>query len=486
MKKKVICLFILFILPIYSVLSDTLKEIDRAVNRIDAYITTTIQDKEGFSISIEPFLSDSEKNGEAGILGQRISSLLELNLVSVYKHTIITHSLDANSMFTVSGEIQPYENKVRVVIRIIKSDGSLAGGMHTDIELTPEINALISASSSLNKGAEQPPPMEDQFEPDDNPGFEVEVQPEGKSTFERNLTFQDIDRFIFQLTDKKTVQISALTDIDIKILIFKEGDDFPIASNTDSTGIKSSPINISLDAGIYIVEISGFTPYITGQYKFEINFTESTTIFNEGLNTESKLAIIKPGESQKRSIPANGTDWITPQSAIPGFYSLILKSSKTGLILVVYNDKNAKLLFKETVDSPDKPIIAGLFLGIEPFKAGVKAVSAAGEPLYYSATLKKLKVVKIYPDGVRHKLNSEGFPSFILLRIITSGKYTFEFRELGTDTKVFALPGMVTLRGIYKNSNPLKATFSLDSGDYLIRIGSRNTNADNYILINSE
>lgn len=484
--KKVICLFVLFILPIYSAVSDTLKEIDAAVNRISAYITTTIQDKQGFSISIEPFLSDIKKNGESGILGQRITSLLELSLVSVYRHTTITHSLDANSMFTVSGEIQAYQNKVRVIIRIIKSDGSLAGGMHTDIELTPEINALINSNSSLNQGAEQPPPMEDQFEPDDNPGFEVELQPEGKSTFERNLTFQDVDRFIFQLTDKESVAISAVTDIDIKILLFKEGDDFPIAANTNLNGMKPSPIDINLGPGIYIIEISGFTPYITGPYKLEVNFTESTTNFNEPLNTENKLAIIKPGERQKRSIPANGTDWIKLKAEMPGFYSLTLNSGKAALALAVYSDKNAKPLFKETGNTPEKPIVTGLFLGIESIKAGVKAISPTEEPVYYSATLEKLKVNKVYPDGVRHKLSNRGIPLFILLRIITGGKYVFKFKEPGTDIKVFALPGMVMLKGIYKNANPLKVFFSLDSGDYLIRIADRNTNADNYISIKGE
>ncbi|RKX84715.1 MAG: hypothetical protein DRP57_05365 [Spirochaetes bacterium] len=483
MKKKVICL-ILSVLPIYSALSDSLEEIDRAVDRISAYIKTTIQDREGLNIAVEPFLSDRKNSSGYGILGQRISSLLELNLVSVYKHTIITHSLDADSIFTVSGEIQPYQNKVRVVIRIIKSDGSLAGGMYTDIKLTPEINALIGSGSSLNQGAEQPPPVEDQFEPDDNPGFEVEIQPKGKSVFERNLTFQDIDRFIFQLTDKKSVEISAVTDIDIKILIFREGDDFPIASNTGTNGLKASPIDITLDAGIYLMEISGLIPYVTGEYKLEINFTENKGTLNGASDTGQQAAEIKPGERQRRSITAGGIDWIKPQAEMPGFYSLTVKSTDAALGLAVYSDKNLKLLFNETGNSPDKPVTAGLFLGIESFKVAVKTASPNNEPVYYSAVLADLNVKKVYPDGIRRNLNSQGAPSFFLLRIILGGKYTISFKHSGTDIKVFTLPTMTLIKGIYNKENPFKAVFLLDSGDYLIKIESGNINTENYISIN--
>ena len=169
---------------------------------------------------------------------------------------------------------------------------------------------------------------------------------------------------------------------------------------------------------------------------------------------------------------------------MPGFYSLTVKSTDAALGLAVYSDKNLKLLFNETGNSPDKPVTAGLFLGIESFKVAVKTASPNNEPVYYSAVLADLNVKKVYPDGIRRNLNSQGAPSFFLLRIILGGKYTISFKHSGTDIKVFTLPTMTLIKGIYNKENPFKAVFLLDSGDYLIKIESGNINTENYISIN--
>ncbi|NOY09973.1 MAG: hypothetical protein GXP33_14165 [Spirochaetes bacterium] len=481
--KKGVFLFIILSFPLIQAVPDTLEGIDQVVDRISAYITTNIMDRQSYSISVETFLPDNPEDGESDLLGRRISGLLEIRLAELYRNVTITHVPDAGVMFTISGEIQIYREKVRIVVRIIKADGSLIGGMNVDLDRSPGINALIHSSS--NQDAEEQPPPIDPFEPDDNPGFEVEIRPEGISTFDRSLTDNDTDRFIFQLKQKESVTISAIADIDIRILLFREGEEFPYASNDNSSPESSSKLTVNPDKGIYIIEITGLTPYTTGPYKLIVDFTHNSNDGSKSGNKEKQAEALKSGETQKHTIAPDDTDWILIAPAKPGFYSIVLRSAEAVLSLSVYNDAGNKYLFKETGSKPGVPVTAGLFLGIMPVKIKVEMLNSGIQPAEYSVTLNRLKVDRIYPDGKTYHADSGNAPAFFLLRIINTGTYRINYRNAGLHLEIFALPQLLLQEGIRKKEKPLQVIYNLSSGDYLVRIMSSSA-AGSYLSINGE
>ena len=187
-RFRIILIVLLTVFISLPLSGDTLQDIDRAVTELGNFLLGAIPDVENHNLTILPFLSD--EYGKV-TLGDRLKSELELYLAAEYRKVRIIPQPEGSNNYTVSGELQTYPGKVRVICRITKPDGSLGGGTRIDIASTPELLALLEPSAieqprtfpspSSEEFAEngfigQDMIQDDPFEPDDAEGFEVTVR----------------------------------------------------------------------------------------------------------------------------------------------------------------------------------------------------------------------------------------------------------------------------------------------------------------------
>ena len=149
----------------------TVDILDDVVEEIGQYVQLTIPDEESIVFTVGTFLSD--KSGE-NLLGNRIQSILELYLVEVYSNATVVRNGVNRETFSISGDIQQFQEMILIVVRIVQNEGTIVGGTRVDIILIPELVDLLNPLQPFV--VEKTPLPDDHYESDDNPGFEIGVE----------------------------------------------------------------------------------------------------------------------------------------------------------------------------------------------------------------------------------------------------------------------------------------------------------------------
>ncbi len=482
MKKVVIILFVLFSLLLTTNLySQTMEKMDEIVKKLTDYIEKSIPDSPEVTVSVEPFLMDT---GSESIFGKRLKSLIELALTNHYRETRVVESYKKAPSYSIMGETQVYLDTLRIVMRITSPDGSIIGGTYVDEKIDPAMRSLIFPVETA--GPEEIRPETDQFEPDDNPGFEVEIESKGEQSFQRVITEGDVDRFIFQLDEKEIVSFKVITSANLQFLLFNETDDFPIATKDRPDENGDITLEIELEKGVYIAEVSGFTPYTTGNYKFIASFTANENDTFEPDNEINSASSINLGETQSRILVKDDRDWVRMEGKLPGFYTLTCKGNgKMGLALYVLRNKNEQpeLIAKSTIEE-NEISYTGFFIGNYPVVANFYPEGNSGLPIRYQLKLEKMNPTRVYPDGGIVKARIEDRPLYFILRILNTDTYKLKAKgnsrgkEIRLSAELFNLPRMGRVEGKY--------TYFLESGDYLLKLSSESSDTDIEFCISRE
>ncbi|HEC62061.1 MAG TPA: hypothetical protein ENI27_07390 [bacterium] len=473
MKKMLVLLFVLSAMVVQA---DVLEEIDRAVEKLGSFASHTVPDEADLYLVITPFLSD--RSGE-NLLGNRLKSELELYLASTFSKTRILDHGEGLNAFSLTGEIQAYSDRVRIICKVFRPDGSLSGGTRVEILRSSELELLLQKEpSSLSWGVtpehEAAGLDDDPFEPDDIPGFELEVPNLGSSypgsensSFARILTPGDIDRFRFYQPDAGTVVLETITAIDTQLLLYREGEKIPFAVN-DNWG-ETARIEAVLEEGYYIAEILAYDFDSEGKYTLNITLSGQANDRFEPDNARELAQIILPGGRQERALLPGDEDWVELSFTVPGFYQLFTTGLQLDTSLKLVNERGLEITHDDDSGELTNAHV-GFFLGRSRFYAKITTKNNSSGP--YSLHFAQLEPKQLFPNGTVIKLEPQATPHYLRLRILQAGKYVLQAKgeQKPPTFSIFILPQMRA----YQSDVSLGATSShlldLTSGDFLLRV----------------
>jgi hypothetical protein len=472
----VVLLIVFISLPLSA---DILQDIDRAVAELGDYLLGAIPDVKNRNLTILPFLSD--EYGKV-TLGDRFKSELELYLAAEYRKVRIIPQPEGSNTYTVSGVLQSYPGRVRVICRITKPDGSLGGGTRIDIPSTPELLALLEPSA-IAQPRTFPSPRDDQstengfvgqdmmegdpFEPDDAQGFEVDVPSFGTQSFGRSITPGDIDRFRFHKSSRGTVVMEAQTNVDLQLLLYREGENIPfeVGGNEGSAGLR---LETSLEEGYYVVELLAYDFGVQGSYIFSIDLTGRS---NDGFEPDNRLAEAKPifpDTRQDRALLSGDQDWVELSFTIPAFYTVYTTGVQVDTQIALFTDQEREILADDNSGAQNNAVIP-LFLGTRRIYARISGEGALATG-NYTLVFDKIDPIQIFPEAGIEEYEIDENPLSFQLRIIQSGTYIIRKQGVRGDAgsatvELFSLPSMQPVMG--KDS-----LYSLSAGDYLFVVKS--------------
>ncbi len=470
--KRCCGLFAILLLLVISaacISADALEDIDRAVSELGDFLLRTIPDTSGQNLTILPFLSD--EHGRV-TLGDRLKSELELFLAAEYKRLRIISQPQGGNTYTISGELQSYPSRVRVICRVTKPDGSLGGGKRVDIPSSPELLSLLEPTSftqpDIGEGMQSPDgdfadqEVEDPFEPDDAQGFEVQVPSFGTQSFGRFISRGDIDRFRFYKSGRGTVVLEAQTDFDLQLLLFREGENIPfqVSGSEMSANVR---LETMLEEGYYIVELLAYDFSVQGPYVFTVDLTGRS---NDGFEPDNRFEDAKaiyPDSLQDRALLSGDQDWVELSFTVPGFYAVYTTGQEMDTRITLYTDQKREILKDDNSGTMDNAFIP-LFLGTRRTYAQITGAGSAGA---YSLAFEKIDPAQIYPASGIEEVELRGNPLSFQLRIIQSGRYLVRAAggRASVSAELFNLPSMRPILGA-------DSLYSLSAGDYLLILKS--------------
>jgi hypothetical protein len=486
--------------------SQALEEVDRAVSELGRFVLRFVPDRQGLKVAVLPFVSD--RDGRV-LLGDRLRGELELFLAAELAQTRAAPQAGGENTYTVSGELQVYPTVIRLLCRVHDPGGSLVGGTRVDLRSSPELAALlVSPSGDLRPpsgdlrppsgdlrpapagltspsgqlrapagspgapdGSGRPNAEPDPFEPDDQPGFEVEVPPEGtaSSPYARYLAPGDIDRFRFYVSREGPVTLEVRTAVDLQLLLYREGESLPFEVAAGRRG-DSLRVERTLAEGYYIVELLAFDVNIQGQYSLSLALSGTADDSFEPDNAPEQAAVLAPDTRQERVLRPGDTDWVELAADKPGFYALYTTGDKVDTAITLFADNNRELLADEGSGGGLNAFVA-LFLGVRRTYARISATDPRqGGP--YRLVFERVEPRQVYPDASQQTIELGSKPEVLQLRVFQSGRYLVAARNAGAGAgagapgvKVFSLPAMRLVK-----PSDTEALCSLSAGDYLVLI----------------
>lgn len=452
--------------------ADTLQDVDRAVSALGDFLLQTVPDEAESSMTILPFLSD--EYGRV-TLGDRLRDELELYLAAEYRRLRIIPQPEGGMTYTVAGELQSYPGKVRVICRITNPDGSLGGGTRIDMPSSAELLSLLEPSRLPRRDSQREEPIsaeqwgtrevEDPFEPDDAPGFELQVPSFGVQSFGRVITPGDVDRYRFYKSGTGTVVLEAVTDIDLQLLLFREGENIPIevSGNESAANVR---IETSLGEGYYVVELLAYDFGIQGPYTFTVDLTGHSNDGFEPDNRYENAGVIYQGEPQQRVLLSGDEDWVELSFTVPGFYAVYTTGVQMKTRIEVYADPDRLLLADERGGEQGNASLV-LFMGTRRLHARLSGEGTGS----YTLAFEKIEPPQIFPSSGIEKIEAGEDPLAFQLRIIQSGRYIIRYRGDGggvssVSGQLFSLPAMRPAAVSEDSSSFLSA------GDYLFVLRS--------------
>jgi hypothetical protein len=443
------------------------------VAELGQFILEVIPDEEKRNLTILPFLSD--EYGKV-TLGDRLKSELELYLAAEYKAVRIIPQPEGGNTHTVAGELQTYPGKVRIICRITNPDGSLGGGTRIDIPSTPELLSLLQPSAIGQRGEMEggrgpeggwiEQDIEDPFEPDDAPGFEVQVPSFAAQSFGRAITPGDVDRFRFYKSERGTVVLEVQTNIDLQLLLYREGENIPFeVSGTE--GSANLGLETTLEAGYYVVELLAYDFGIQGPYIFSVDLTGRSNDSFEPDNRFADAKAIYPDTQQDRALLSGDQDWVELSFTVPAFYAVYTEGLEVDTRIRLYTDQEREILSDDNSGAQNNAFIP-LFLGTRRVYARISAEGSAASGAY-TLLFERIDPAQIYPAPGIEEAEIEERPLSFQLRIIQPGRYLIRAQGAAgrapVAAELFSLPSMRALRGA-------DSLYSLSAGDYLLVLKS--------------
>jgi hypothetical protein len=480
--KRCCGLFVILLLLAISAArlsADALQDIDRAVSELGDFLLRTIPDTGGQNLTILPFLSD--EHGRV-TLGDRLKSGLELYLAAEYKRLRIIPQPEGSNTYTISGELQSYPSRVRIICRVTKPDGSLGGGKRIDIPSSPELLSLLEPTAftqpDIGEGIQSPDggfadqEVEDPFEPDDAPGFEVQVPSFGTQSFGRSISRGDVDRFRFYKAGRGTVVLEAQTDFDLQLLLFREGENIPfqVSGSEMSANVR---LETMLEEGYYIVELLAYDFSVQGPYVFTVDLTGRS---NDGFEPDNRFddaKAIYPDSLQDRALLSGDQDWVELSFTVPAFYAVYTTGQEVDTRITVYTDQEREILKDDNSGTLDNAFIP-LFLGTRRTYAKITGDDSGGA---YTLAFEKIDPAQIYPASGIEEVEIGENPLSFQLRIIQSGRYLVRAGggRASISAELFNLPSMRPIRGT-------DSLYSLSAGDYLLILKSDRSQRIRYCI----
>jgi hypothetical protein len=467
MKRRygVLAALLVFLFSATCLSADALQDIDAAVGELGEFLLQTIPDSSGRNLTILPFLSD--EHGRV-TLGDRLKSELELYLAAEYKRLRIIPQPEGGNTYTISGELQNYPSRVRVICRVTKPDGSLGIGTRIDIPSSPELLSLLEPTAvtrqSMGEGVQgfqgglEDQELADPFEPDDAPGFEVQVPSFGTQSYGRAISRGDVDRFRFYKSGKGTVVLEARTDFDLQLLLFREGENIPfeVSGSEMSANVR---LETKLEEGYYVVELLAYDFSVEGPYVFSIDLTGRS---NDGFEPDNRFEDAKaiyPDSKQDRALLSGDQDWVELSFTVPSFYAIYTTGQEVDTGITVYTDQQREILKDDNGGVGDNAYIP-LFLGTSRTYVKVTGDDNGGA---YTLVFEKIDPLQIYPASGIEDVELGENPLSLQLRIIQSGRYVIRAGGLvaPVSTEVFSLPSMRPIRSA-------DSLYPLSAGDYLL------------------
>lgn len=458
--------------PIFA--DKTLEEIDRVSDAIVSLMERNLKPDIKPTVNLLPFLTD---DGKESTLGNRIHSNAKLHLL---KNASISSSssielLDTQTPYTLSAELQPFQNTVRILIELHLFD-KMIDGESVDLPLTNEIIYLLEVSNNDESLTQITDPLNitsfDRYEPDDIPGFEVAVNLEENIIFERLLSPGDRDRFLFYVEDSQQLTIETHSEIDTQLLLYLEGDRIPFTVNDDREDGKGSRLMEDLDTGWYIAEVVGYNEQVVGAYNFTIIKNQKDSIDLPELELtkpDSPDAIpekITSGIKHVRTSTVN-SNWIELNISQLGFYNITGISKNNSIGLSLHNATNQPAIMKSLKNHQENSATLTFFYSGKPLFANIYFES--NQEINYSIETSQVKLVRKFADGNPFIFNMKN-SNYHTLRIFTNDSYVAiingDYDQL--ELKLFSLPNMAPIEANTEKSNQYE--YTLEAGDYLTNI----------------
>jgi hypothetical protein len=450
---RVIFTLIITLTVVLMVPAATLDVIDTIAEEFGSFIIGKVTDAEGCSISVNPFLSD--RSGQT-LLGERIKNSLELYLALHYQKTRVLNSPEGYNHYTVVGEIMSFLSQARIMVKIYNPDGSLAGGVKYDIKIDTELKQLL-APREEKKSFQS---TQDPYEPDDLPGFEVQVEEKRLSIFTRFLTPGDIDRFLFYLPLPGNILLEAVAETELQLLLFREGKEIPFM-------VQPSRIEEHLPPGIYILEVTAYDFDLEAGYQLLINLAAIGDDRYEPDDTLEEATEIFSGSSQERIIAAGNCDWVELKSSLPGFYLLSVENSDILIRLALFNNREQEIINNYSDAGHEQNAIPA-FLGTRRLFAMIYA-QHPDKAAAYKLILNNIEPIQIHPNGNKIFLKSQDDSHYLKLRILKQGVYRIrvESERYPVIIRVYNLPNMQSIE------QKTAAAYPLTPGDYLMVLSGK-------------
>ena len=445
---------------------DVVAEIDRIATAAAELAATRVKDADAVTLHLAPFLTDS---GDDTPLGNRIRSATHLQLLSTFSATRIDRSasVPVESGFTLSAEIQPFRQVVRVVVMVLR-DRSLLDGLRIDLQMSAEVQELL-----LPDAVDQPGDTRreiDSYEPDDIPGFEVPLDVATDAEVGRSLTPGDRDRFSFYVPASTAIRIWVQADMDTQLFLFQEGDRSPLAVNDDWEEPGGSRLELQLLEGWYVAEVVGYDDAVSGPYTLHLSEVAATE--ESAPQPQALPAAIRAGERQLRAVGGDTPDRVELRASTPGFYALDARADGVGIMMQVSHPEATRPLLDASLALDAERQVATLFVGAQPLVATVAQLSPDGDLTRYELAFVKISPKRAFADGAAATLRLAGGVASQTLRLFDADEYVAAadgaFGEVSM--RVFSLPDMREIEGVPHRQFDDMATRQLSPGDYLVEV----------------
>ena len=450
---------------------DLVVEIDRIASAATALAARRVKDDAAVTLILAPFLTDS---GAATPLGSRIRSATQLQLLSTFSAARVSalHADDEPAStndggFTLSAEIQPFRQTVRIVVMLLR-DRTVQDGLRVDLPMSAEVQELLHAGAS---DAPSPAPRPaDGYEPDDIPGFEVPLDAAAAPEVTRVLSPGDRDRFSFYVPTSKAIRIWVQAEIDTQLLLFQEGDRAPLAVNDDWGDAGGSQLELQLLEGWYVAEVTGYDDSVAGPYTLALS--EVSAMGEDAPHANALSATIRAGERQWRAVSGTAPDRVELRASTPGFYALDARAEGAAILMQVSHLDAAQPLMDASRAVDAERQVATLFVGAQPLVAMVSLLSPDGEAAGYELAFVKISPKRAFTDGAAATLQlAEGVASQTL-RVFDADEFVVAADGAfgAVSVRVFSLPNMREIAGLPHRQFDDMATRQLEPGDYLVEV----------------
>ena len=498
--------------------SQVRSSLDTAAREIASFIHQALPDDSTSIVAIEPILTDIDRRLTA--LGVRLRGTLQITLLNDYSHIRVvedpSRDTAAESTTRVVAELQPFDDRVFVLVRIIDRSEFLIDAVLIEILRTPGISRLLIPNvsptvqeqnsdpssgerSSKNTGSTQSHSVEsnpiydvsrdslnspkiesDPYEPDDTPGFEVPLPLVNPLRFERSLSPEDRDRFKLVIAEPTAVIIEVSSSIETLIVLYGNTSTVPIS-------LHENRFSQHLHSGTYIVEVVAAGSKATGDYVLSFRnenqslYVDSEVVAvtdaiilefdepeNEPHQQEEFLKIIElqPGQLHKHLISQQQAAFQI--KAVPRFYGVTLRSEIAALNAKLHKKPEGEPFLQLSLSTPNE-LVGAVFIGAQAPYIMVE-VPLQNQNRSFEIIVEPITPPRVFADQTWASQYLMGSVGYHALRVFRQEVYQISldaFNLNRAEITVFQLPNMM-MTSSQEVITP--GRYDLSPGDYFVMV----------------